>query len=182
MAGCGGSSLPLTGANRADDDAKLVGATAASQRQLDKWHVAVPTGRQGLEVKSDGMLAGATPGRYVIALREGSRRRQSIRPPGPLPHFARSSHARIAAAASGSSGSDARSSARRSFGCLRPVTIAGLRTRRQQLAVIVRGRRTILGVPGALLRRSCSTSAQPPAPRSPSPSASAAFASVGEHR
>ncbi len=84
--------LPLPGADCADDDAKLVGATAASQRQLDQWHVPVSTGHQGLEVKPDGMLAGATPGRYVIAMREGSRRRQSIRHPCPLPHFARSSH------------------------------------------------------------------------------------------
>jgi hypothetical protein len=51
--------LPLPGADCADDEAKLVGATAASQRQLDQWHVTMSTGHQGLEIKSHGILAGA---------------------------------------------------------------------------------------------------------------------------
>jgi hypothetical protein len=38
-------------------------STAASHRQVDQWHVAVSTGHQGPEIKPDGMLAGATPGR-----------------------------------------------------------------------------------------------------------------------
>jgi hypothetical protein len=120
MPGYAGCRLPLPGADSADDDAKLVGATATSQRQVDQWHVAVSAGHQGLEIKPDSMLTGATPGRHVIAMRDGSRRRQSIRHPGPLPHFARSSHARIRAAASSSSG---RRSARRSFPRLRLVVV-----------------------------------------------------------
>jgi hypothetical protein len=74
-AGLCGGRLPLPGADCADDDAKLVGATAASQRQMDQRHVAVSAGHKGREVKPDSMLAGATPGRHVVAMREGSRRR-----------------------------------------------------------------------------------------------------------
>jgi hypothetical protein len=85
--GCAGDSLPLPGADCADDDARLVEATAASQRQVDQRHVPVSAGHQGGQVKPDGMPAGATPGRYVIAMRDGSRRRQSICHPGSLPPF-----------------------------------------------------------------------------------------------
>jgi hypothetical protein len=58
-----GQAATFPGADFADDDAKLVGATAASHRQVDQWHVAVSTGHQGPEIKPDGMLAGATSGR-----------------------------------------------------------------------------------------------------------------------
>jgi hypothetical protein len=61
----GGCRLPLPGVGCAHDDAKLVGATAASQRQVDQRHVAMSTGHQAREVKPDGVLAGATPGRHV---------------------------------------------------------------------------------------------------------------------
>jgi hypothetical protein len=80
-----GCRLPLPGASRADDDAELVGATTASQRQMDQRHVAVSAGRQRLLVELDGVPTGATLCRHGIAMRDGPRRRQSIiRHPGPL--------------------------------------------------------------------------------------------------
>jgi hypothetical protein len=93
MAGCAGGRLPLPSADCADDDAKLVGAAAASQWQMDRRDVAVSAGHQGLEIKPNSMLAGATPGRHVVAMREGPQRRAA----GPAPVNAAQDGARAVA-------------------------------------------------------------------------------------
>ena len=60
---------------------------------MDQRHVALPTGHQGREVKPDGMPAGATPCRHVIAggMDRGVGRASSV----TVAPLARSSHACI---------------------------------------------------------------------------------------
>ena len=61
MPGCAGCRLPLPRVDRADDDPKLPGTTAASQRQMDQRHVTVPASDQRGEVELARVMAGAAP-------------------------------------------------------------------------------------------------------------------------